>query len=190
MSVNSSLIKCDKCDYTSSMSVVHGLFYYLSDGKEYDLERCRGWCYDCQKFSAIEELEDVMDVVNEIEENIRQAALVENAGFWYKLTSNYKRLKKDYNFNLKQIIALRWRINFISKRLSKPKCLTCGSENIVEIKAEELNYYSDGPDKVKLGFVHPSCNGNLWIVESTLRFNMIYTPRYYDLNGNKIEKDS
>lgn len=56
MSVDSSSIKCDKCDYGSSMSVVHGIFNYISDGSKFNVSRSYGWCFNCKDIVAIENL--------------------------------------------------------------------------------------------------------------------------------------
>ncbi len=187
MSINSSLIKCGTCDYSSSMGVNHGIFYYVSEGKEYNVERSYGWCYDCNEFSSIEALRNTSSLVKQLKETQNKITNLENTGFWYKLTSKYKKLKEENSYYLEYIEKLKWRIEFLKGRSTMPKCLTCGSDNVTMIDVYELDYYNDGIDRLQIGFAHPGCGGELWIVKDHIRGIIKFTPRYYDLDGIRID---
>ena len=38
------------------MSVVHGIFNYISDGSKFNVSRSYGWCFNCKDIVAIENL--------------------------------------------------------------------------------------------------------------------------------------
>ena len=186
MSVYSSTIKCDKCDYGSSMSVVHGIFNYITDGNKYNVERSHGWCYECHKFVAVEDFNANKFIEAEIIEIQEKIKFVETAGFFTRMKSEYKQLKRNYEYYFKHIKELEWRINFNNNRKSLPKCLVCGATNIENINVKELDYYNPGPEKRIMGFKHPECGGNLWLVKSSYRFNIRYEPQLYNVEGNRI----
>lgn len=186
MSVNSSTIKCDKCKYTSSMSVVHGIFNYVDNGKEYNVDRSFGWCYDCKEFVAIEYLGIDKTIDSKIKEMQEKIKFVDDAGFWLRMKSEYKKLKRDYEFYLNQIQELEWKLSFQKNNKRKPKCLVCGSENVESVNVGELDYYNPGPDKKLIDFKHPKCGGELWVVRNPIRWNVRFEPRLYDIEGNKI----
>ena len=186
MSVASSMIECDKCDYGSSMSVVHGIFNYVSNGSKYNVGRSYGWCYECQEFVAVENLVIDKDIESEIINTQKKIEFVESVGFWARMRSEYKKLKRDFNFNLKHIQELEWKIDHIKNRNSPPRCLVCGATNISSIDVRYLDYYHPGPAKKLMGFTHPNCGGKLWLIRDPIRWNIKFTPQVYDIEGNRI----
>lgn len=186
MSVASSSIKCDKCDYTSSMSVTHGIYRYVVNDTEYNINRSLGWCYDCKQFVAMEYRGIHKTIETQIKEAQEKIKSFETAGFWARMKSEYKILKRDYNYYLRKIQELEWRISFQKNNKRQPKCLVCGSINVESINAGELDYYNPGPDKKQMDFKHPECGGEFWLIRNPVMWNVRYEPLLYDVDGNKL----
>lgn len=186
MSIPSSTIKCDKCDYTSSMSVTLGIYSYVDNGKEYNISRSLGWCYNCKKFVPIEDIGIDITIVPKIKEMQEKIKFVDEAGFWIKMGSKYKKLKRDYNFYNREIKNLKWRLSFLKNINRGPKCLVCGSENIESVDVKELDYHNPGPDKKLIDFKHPGCGGELWLIRNPIRWNLKFIPQLYDVEGNRL----
>ena len=66
MSVPSIEFICDKCRDTGATGLVHGPMMYRDRDKEYDVNRCLGWCNDCDGFAPIENFSDTDDVLKKL----------------------------------------------------------------------------------------------------------------------------
>ena len=118
--------------------------------------------------------------------------------FFYSLSNYLFLLKKGCNEDRsysKVVSCGNWgwiilfRILFVKERESPPKCLVCGATNITSINVRDLDYYNPGPDKELIGFKHPNCGGELWLIRDPIRWNVKFTPQLYDVEGNRINLD-
>src|SRR5690606_6177850 len=113
--------QCDLCNKGWSIFRLQGLFTYcLPDGSYAWIDRDFRWCNGCEGFSAVERLPDEHELTLSLE----------NA----KNEHNKKHIRENE-------AAIEWR----KLRMSPPKCLYCGSSDILET------------DPVK----HPGCGGKI-----------------------------
>ncbi len=50
----------------------------------------------------------------------------------------------------------------------------------------DLDYYNPGPEKKLMGFKHPKCDGELWLISCPVRFHVRFEPKLYDIEGNSL----
>ncbi|MCA9093556.1 MAG: hypothetical protein KDA68_08730 [Planctomycetaceae bacterium] len=126
--------------------VIHSAFlvYSLEDGAQIRLKQADYFCPTCNGFVVGELIESVAEIENEIDQIQNHPDSVE-------------RLMAEWSGDISGRIAeLRLRIEWRRKRQSPPKCLHCGSSEILPIPREEEFYHpvSDQPMKVsKRGFL-------------------------------------
>ena len=187
MSILQSSIKCDKCDYRSTMAVTTGKFFYVFDGDQYNVDRCHGWCYECQKFVAMEYLGKEKVIEAEILKAQDIMSFVETAGFWTKMKSEYKKQKRDYSYNQKRLKWLNERLANLKEKQRPPRCLVCGATNVQSIYVRDLDYNNPDIKEKLMEFKHPNCGGELWLIRSTIRGSIEFIPRLYDVEGNMLD---
>ena len=180
MSLESLSIRCEACDFASSSMRIWGQYLYkTSPHSVIYVNRTAGWCYSCQNISPIEDFTDYENVKQELQEYIEKRIAHEKT-MMYRLFS-YK--SKDHLYINDRIVQLTDRLRLYENRVSPPKCLECGSTDVVPVK---LPYYSDS-DKHPLNFIHPNCGGTLYIQNTMIRFTMRFTKRFYDVEGNRLD---
>lgn len=188
MSMPYSIIACDKCKKRWTSRVSWGLFCYrLPDKRQHWIDRNTNWCHDCRGFEPIEEipsLESLQAAADAAQQDYEEArAAIPNTLGARLVPWRFGEQKDQRRRNkaaLKEALqALGWR----QKRLSPPRCLTCGSTNV-----ENLLHYSSEPNQPEPDRHHPGCGGLLSSQMSSSRVSMDTPSRYYDSEGAFLEQ--
>ena len=114
-------IEFEHCFFTYALSKKDGLHVYAS----------AGWCYRCRNFKYCEYIQSLEELDREIESYYDPAS--KNYAYAIGESSNWAgntdSLKPIY---FEQIVdCVRKRRNWRATRVSPPKCLWCGSTNII-----------------------------------------------------------
>ena len=186
MSVIENLIKCTKCDFVSSDTNRYGSFKYLDDKAIYYLDKDDGWCYDCNSIVAIESLTELKSTIDSMISIAEKISIVKNANMLTKLTSNYKEIKRNYDYYIKELDILKWSIKFITNRKSLPRCLTCGSTEVSKLNIPSTSRGDEAGKKIRIGYKHPNCGGELYLETGTVSTFYQYNDIYYNTEGQRI----
>ena len=199
MSVPFSTLYCPSCDAEWSSLMLHGYFEYeLSEGRYLSVERCMGWCKNCNNVEAVEKLPNINDVMADLhkaEEKLSSA----KSQIPTKLLSLLM-----WKFNKKRRVATEKMIknahielnkchirqNFRQSRTELEKCLKCGNfdiitfNNLPTFSSEE--YRSITPKNKLTNYTHPICGDRMYIRTSGgVRVSGEYPRKLYDRNGNR-----
>ena len=147
--------KCESCKQGGKLLADTLCTYVLDDGETVRIERTFAWCSECSEVTWVEE-------ISSLEELSRERAALdhpnnETTAYIQSLVSRYntfdailQRMKRDLELRIK------WR----ELRQSEPRCLSCGSMEILpSIRGETRS----GNDKWELPCV--SCNGIIRVVQ-------------------------
>ena len=111
MSMPSSTIQCSGCDYEKlDLCAPISLVYRSEDGREATVPRSTGWCYSCDDYVYIE--------------NIQKSDLLGMQASWRML-----------NFSA-QADQLQMLIDYAGSRKSKLSCLECWSKDTAPLKVD------------------------------------------------------
>ena len=86
-----------------------------------------------------------------------------------------------------QVEEIQQRQSCLAGRLSPPRCLQCGSTDVLPFKVapDFTVYYGKTQGPVALGVKHPGCGGELAVMDDGTRFSYTPTRRLYDSEGNR-----
>lgn len=170
MSLPSYLYKCSACERSFTSDDTSGHFsYQASDGFRFPLEQTGGWCYDCDRHVPVEDLRT--DGLLKDIESLRQR-IPKNVGFFKSLSPSFKH---DTKLLTDQLESLERRLDLIKRRSSPPKCLSCGSSEIVVLPAAGRGCY------------FPGCNGTLHADGEPIQISLVFDHRIYDSEGLLIQ---
>ena len=111
MSMPSSTIRCSGCDYEKiDLCAPISLVYRSEDGREATVPRSPGWCYSCDDYAYIE--------------NVQKSDLLGMQASWRML-----------NFSA-QAEKLQMLIDYAGSRKSKMSCLECWSKDTAPLKVD------------------------------------------------------
>ncbi len=104
-----------------------GNYYQLPDGSKLDVHGNPVWCRQCQTFSEVEWLQSVPELEQAIADysdvsSAKSQRILQLSGLRDKAASLAKRLAE-------RTTRLQWR----GGRISPPKCLECGTTNVVDL---------------------------------------------------------
>ncbi len=181
MSMPSIDLTCDKCSYKTSTMKLWGQRYYLVDGKTAHVSRQFGYCHDCDDVVPIEslELDELLDRINRLLESIAEL----KRSRLKLLFSSYRR--KLLDSELSEVIIL----NRLITRQGTEKCLKCSSDRIEIMKGDFMLDYDIGglySGEKHTGMKHHKCGGEFVATPCGVRFNVRFTPVYYNLDGTKV----
>ena len=198
MSMPATSITCDRCNFTTSNTVFWGIYYYqINDDSLIHIERGAGWCFDCQTFTSIEELnkEKAMAKLHrlkkELSEHQEQLSKIESykTGFITKLFtsgSKFADLKEKVNYLQTNVNEALLYVNLINSRKSPPRCLRCCRSNITPFVIPSVE---DGSGKHLSGFIHPNCGGNIIVENEGIRIAKKLRTRIYSMEGNFLKEE-
>ena len=191
MSMDSAGIFCTGCAYESrEVYQPIGIRYLRDDGKTVETGRTKGWCYRCDSYADIEKIdrESLLDVLNGLVKQtieLKQKLAELETGIFAKFFNRYQR--QNVAWQLEQLVEKQAEtellLAFFAKRVSKPRCLKCFSEQTVPITFNAENYLSDN-------FRH-HCGGQLRITHDDigLRINFRRKVLVLSAEGEFIKQD-
>lgn len=189
MSLPACHIKCTRCEFVVSTSVIWGHFAYeLQDGSRLDVQRTYGWCKTCESITPIEDLSPLPSCDQKMkstrEELQRTLSSLAGRLGWKKpkiteLQSELQSLERS-----EQNIQAYNRL--VNSRTSSPRCLKCSQQDILKIEVPKTTQ----GEKAKIGFAHPGCGGDLTAEEIGLRLAHSFKETFiYDIEGNLLRSE-
>lgn len=183
MSMSFSIINCSKCHESWPSNKLWGKFTYeLNNGLELDMDRTLGWCYSCKQVQAIEKIESIQganDTLKSLESLYKEEQ--SKSIFWsipYFNSSEMRYIKK-------KISAQKKRIEWLKKRVSKARCLTCFNTEV-----HALDFRAESNGNRAIGFEHPECGGQLHTRLSEFGLNLCLDEKFYNSEGELIRIES
>jgi len=179
-------LECDKCGFQGGSGVLHGDFRYVDGECEIPLDRTLGWCADCQEFVPIEQFDDIEEVAAEIERVLYEMSIIEKKWLPVSLFSNRRKQRLA---RLEQLAGLTKRLALIERRKGHEKCLSCGSVNVSRFDGDysEIDSFKYSQKIIHTGYLHPGCGGEILATLCPMRFSIIFEPKCYSVNGDRIE---
>lgn len=185
MSMPIAKIYCDRCEFVIGTNVGWGKFSYtLSEGRHLSIDRGLGWCNDCESLTPIESFAKPTRLNEELEQLDSRIASLQPKGIFSKLLWNQSQSKREVVSLREQRTEIAERLAFLSRRMAPPKCLECGSTAILEIQFPPSDIRP-----AKVGWSHPNCGGELWIVDPEVRLSIKLKQRHYSAEGDVISTD-
>ncbi len=185
MSMPSIILKCDKCDYSSSDMVLWGPLLYLIDGREISMNRQLGWCHECRGLKPIEHFkpDEYLAKIKECQEELNK---LQSKPFrlFFSISKRYRA--KYYREDIEEQSLV---LHISSKRQGTEKCLACSSDKVVPFDGDYSLEYDGAAlylGEKRTGFQHPECGGEFIATPNPIRFNVAFTPKHYDINGIRI----
>lgn len=185
MSVEPSRIFCTGCDYESQVVFRPiRIRYQRDDGASVEVGRTRGWCYECDMYTDIENIDpgkfrsELIDHEEKLFELNRKFSQLPSGLFSGLLNRSKKeQLKLEIDALSDQISQARLVLDFFEKRASRARCLKCYSEHTAPVSFDAENHTSKD-------FVH-HCGGKLLILHkgTGLRLNFRSTLYVLDPEG-------
>jgi hypothetical protein len=104
----------------------------------------------------------------------------------------FKRTRQDRLNELERLSGLIANLALIGERKGSERCLRCGSVNVERFDGSysKPNSYASRGTTDNTGFYHPGCGGEFLASINPIRFNLIFEPRFYSLNGDRLDRQS
>ncbi|OBT08048.1 hypothetical protein A9267_09995 [Shewanella sp. UCD-FRSSP16_17] len=180
MSMPTKNISCTGCQFTVNSMVTWGAHFYLTNDDEIYFKSQTGWCYKCCTISSIELVESRCKIEHDIIKLSKQ------------VLPNFKHVlqwlaSSSYRETLQGLRDLHLRLDIVKSRAGKEVCLTCGSDHV---QAYTPNQVSELLNNKSVLLPHPNCKQNGYLTaEDGVRLKVKIPSKYYDFNGQRIEKD-
>lgn len=154
-------IICTGCEY--SAGEIPGsirVLYQVGGGAFVESGYRCGWCFNCEKYSKIEDLEtgdlrnEIQEKSDELSESMRQVSEIKRNIF--SSVVNFKkssRLARNIDRITIELDGLSKLLKVFNERKSKARCLCCFSENIAELEFDKKGHFAKN-------FKH-TCGGTL-----------------------------
>jgi hypothetical protein len=203
MSMPFLMFSCDRCSFSGTSVVIWGRFSYESPSGLVSLNRILGWCDSCQGLVPIEilpTLEWIEKLESDIAQNKRLVAerRAKTAGgrSWLArllplkphLPPEVQHIEFQTSFLENDLREGRNRYNLLSARVSKPRCLICGSEDCFTLpkNIRPLGSPDNPGPAVATGVKHPGCGGTIMVQYSRDRISIRLSHRVYDREGRLV----
>ncbi len=199
MSLPSTTFKCSRCGYRQCGAVAWGTKeYVLPNGLRLRAPSRLGWCHDCKGLAAVESIsiEDRLEELRKIESDLAGCHPPRKPRWWhlgryifYKGTLAWEKLQRDHHFSLVVGVAdARDLLALQQQRITPPRCMDCGSENVTVPFITNQNLWEDSSQPEPTGFHHPDCGGEILMIDDDLRIGLAPSVRRYTPEGDFIEK--
>lgn len=182
MSIEVLQINCDTCDFGSSNLSTWGVWeYLLANGVRIRAEIFLGWCHDCKNIAPVECL-DVSAAQTEVKKQQEYLATL-------KSDSALQEEVEDWQFYANKLADAEDYLSLITNRKSPPKCLCCGSENIVAPVISSTSGVESNGVPVPTEFIHPGCGGRITMSYDGFRVAMKSRAYRFTPEGLAIEDE-
>lgn len=201
-------IECTECSFT----YVPGLVNHVNRAYAYKeqlipIPSKRAWCNNCETFTTIEKLQEkqltlddyitLMDGLSSRRLDYEGIVLKEKTGYFGKVRKTevsaedafqLSKIVSDFSFlerGLRKLFEPKALREIFLARTSGPKCLECGSENLLTLDMPKVDsaHSETGPH-------HPGCAGTLFHVDGgkgLFDHNKQYPTKIFDTEGNFID---
>lgn len=196
MSVPYIYLECDNCNHHFINLIAPVIVtYHLEKDISIDLGREHYWCNNCNDITYCENLpltEELEATQNKIKSDInnleleleslekeyKKRIIFKKKHLWKRINSVKNELISKEKYLLKVLYQIRW----LLERESLPKCLSCGSTQIIKLEFVELNKnYS------RLSNIKHTCGGNIYKrYDDSIRFACELIKIDVDSEGNVL----
>ena len=194
MSMPVATYRCTACDLSHLDLGTWGYRYYLYKEHKVPMRVAMGWCHACNDLGAVEVLPDVEGELKRLQKlEALQAELSEvlaaippQKRWWpFQARKSSKQASLEYSVEsaAKALAEYRQTRKALSARISRPRCLRCGSEECLRLPPHEANYFDTESLPEPVGFEHIGCGGQLTITCDGTRLSVQLTDKAYDLEG-------
>lgn len=197
MSIPVATYRCTACDLSHWDSGTWGYRYYLYGVLKVPMRVAMGWCHACSDLGVVEVLPDAE---GELERLVMLEALQAELGEvlsaipprkrWWPFPAKKSIKQTNLEYSVKSaaeaLAEYRQTRKALSARVSRARCLRCGSEDCLSLPPHQANYFDPEPLPELVGFEHPGCGGQLTITCDGTRLNMLLTDKAYDLEGSLV----
>ncbi|WP_374288883.1 hypothetical protein [Pseudomonas fluvialis] len=198
MSMPVATYGCTACDLSCWDASTWGYRYYLHGETKVRMRVAIGWCHACADLGVIEVLPDA---AGELERQRKleayRAELSEVLAAspprkrWWQFSANKSTrqmiLEGEVESAAEALAEYRLAREALSSRVSRGRCLRCGSDDCLQLPPHEARYYDPEPRPEPIGFEHPGCGGQITIYCDGLRVSMRLTEKAYDLEGSLLD---
>jgi hypothetical protein len=200
MSLPATNFYCTKCDFLQGDARTWGTKeYLLPNGVRLLVDWRLGWCEDCVGLAAVESLkiDNRRKKVEKAEQEFARHPPRPVRRWWHLhrfVQSRLWRLRvedwEQQSFYLTSTLDdARDTLDLLGQRKNPPRCLTCGSTRVVEPLVQHREAWDDLSQTKATGFIHPGCGGELWMIDSGLRFIIWQMVRRYTAEGDFIAEE-
>ena len=193
MSVNSERICCTGCDFeTWDLRRPIRVVYRMKGGKEVELWRAKGWCYECNNYEDIEDIDPETFRIELVEDERERRKICSRADklskvFLADIRNKAERRKLHDSIERldKEIRDRSDLLEIVTNRKAGPRCLSCWSDKTAPV-------IFDGSDNLSHNFLH-SCGGMLKLIvvdfleDESPRFNFALTTYVLNEEGELLE---
>ena len=199
MSMPVATYGCTACDLSCWDAGTWGYRYYLYGEIKVRMRVAIGWCHAC---ADLEVTEVLPDAAGELERqrtlDACRAELSEVLATdpprkrWWQFSANKSTrqmiLEGEVESAAEALAEYQLAREALSSRVSRGRCLRCGSDDCLQLPPHDAKYYDPEPLPEPVGLEHPGCGGQLTIFCDDLRLIMRLTEKGYDLEGLLVEE--
>lgn len=173
--------------------------YFLPGGVRLMVDWRLGWCEDCAGLAAVESLK-----IDKRRKNVEKAER-ELASHPPRPVRRWWQLHRFVQCRLWRLRVEDWEqqsfylagtlddardtLDLLGQRKNPPRCLVCGSTRVIEPLVQNRENWDDLSRTKATGFTHPGCGGELWMIDSGLRFIIKQTARRFTPEGDFIDQE-
>ena len=197
MSMPVATYGCTACDLSRWDSGTWGYRYYLFGDIKVRMLVATGWCHTCVDLGVIEVLPDAdSELAYQRKLETFQAELSEvlaaeppRKRWWpFQARKSVEQLNLEYEVESAAEALAEYRLarKALFARVSRARCLRCGSEDCLRLPPHQVDYYGAESLPKPLGVEHPGCGGQLTISSDDTRINARLTDKGYHLEGRLV----
>lgn len=196
MSLPATTFFCTQCDFKQGDARIWGTKeYVLESGVRIPVNLLLGWCRDCNGLAAVESLSenDRSKVFVEAQEALAARGTRPVRRWWqshrFVFRGLWRKRVNDWMYFASEVEDARDALRLIGKRKNPPRCLACGSRRVTAPFVADNTAWIDETKPKRTGFIHPGCDGEIWMVRDGLRIGLKPSVRRYTPEGDFIEKE-
>ena len=201
MSMPVATYGCTACDLSCWDLGSWGYRYYLYGELKVRMRVAMGWCNACSGIKAVEVLPDAEGEL-ECQQRLEtfQAELGEVLAanpprkrwwpFQPRKSVEQVSLECEVESAAEALTDYRLVREALSTRVSRARCLRCGSEDCLRLPPHQVDYCGAESLPKPIGFEHPGCGGQLTISSDDTRINARLADKGYDLEGRLVTEAS
>jgi hypothetical protein len=189
MSLSYFEFTCSRCVFHDVNTVLWGRMNYQTRSGLIPVQRSLGWCVACGGLAPIEVLPS--------RERLLWIETKEYHSPWSMLAAGEPPTSEQMNDHAEyarlaredDLRDERTRMEALGGRESAPRCLSCGSVEVVALPEgiDPPGTWDKPEAPVPVGMAHPGCDGELLVKHSDMRVRMSIPERVYTVEGALVQ---
>lgn len=191
---------CSNCDFENTdIGSWRAKRYLLPNGVRLDVNWRLGWCDDCAKIVAVEDLSedaprlDLQEAQQKIANQPPQPVRRWWQLHWFIFTGIWRKHVDAWEVAMFQAQSMEddaaSMLGLIRDRKSAPKCLTCGSTHTHAPLITNEEPWIDTAQPKRTGFVHPLCGGDILMQMDDFRIALKPSTWHYKTEGIRLAEE-